>query len=111
MSVVTIKKKYQVVIPQRVRQQIGVRVGDLLEAQAYKGKIVFTPKSMVDRALAEGLDDLKKAASTGPLPVPPKCWPLSKARVGNPSGELRATFDEVAPNRSLPGFSPGFFLT
>jgi bifunctional DNA-binding transcriptional regulator/antitoxin component of YhaV-PrlF toxin-antitoxin module len=60
MSIVTIKKKYQVVIPQRGRQQIRVRVGDLLEAQAYKGKIVFTPKSMVDRALAEGLDDLKK---------------------------------------------------
>ena len=110
MSVVMIKKKYQVVIPQRVRQQIGVRVGDLLEAQAYKGKIGFTPKSMVDRALAEGLDDLKKGRVHG-LPVPPKCWPLSKARVGNPSGELRATFDEVAPNRSLPGFSPGFFLT
>ena len=65
MSVVTIKKKYQVVIPQRGRQQIGVRVGDLLEAQAYKGKIVFTPKSMVDRALAEGLDDLKKGRVHG----------------------------------------------
>jgi bifunctional DNA-binding transcriptional regulator/antitoxin component of YhaV-PrlF toxin-antitoxin module len=62
-----IKKKYQVVIPQRVRQQIGVRVGDLLEAQAYKGKIVFTPKSMVDRALAEGLDDLEKGRVHGPF--------------------------------------------
>ena len=67
MSVVTIKKKYQVVIPQRVRQQIGVRVGDLLEAQAYKGKIVFTPKSIVGRALAEGLDDLKKGRVHGPF--------------------------------------------
>jgi len=62
-----IKKKYQIVIPQRVRQQIGVRVGDLLEAQAYKGKIGFTPKSMVDRALAEGLDDLKKGRVHGPF--------------------------------------------
>jgi hypothetical protein len=50
-----------------VRQQIGVRVRDLLEAQAYKGKIVFTPKSMVDRALAEGLDDLKKGRVHGPF--------------------------------------------
>ena len=60
MPIVTIKNKYQVVIPQRVRKQVGVRIGDVLEAQADKGKIVFTPKSIVDRALAEGLDDLKK---------------------------------------------------
>ena len=53
MPIVTIKNKYQVVIPQRVREQVGVRIGDLLEAQADKGKIVFTPKSIVDRALAE----------------------------------------------------------
>src|SRR5438270_679235 len=57
MSIVTIKNKYQVVIPQRVREQVGVRIGDLLEAQADKGKIVFTPKSIVDRALAEGIVD------------------------------------------------------
>ena len=43
-----------------MREQIGVRVGDLLETEADKGKIVFTLKSIVDRALAEGLDDLKK---------------------------------------------------
>ena len=67
MPIVTIKNKYQVVIPQRVREQVGVRVGDLLEAHADKGKIVFTPKSIVDRALAEGLDDLKKGRVHGPF--------------------------------------------
>ena len=67
MPIVTIKNKYQVVIPQRVREQVGVRIGDLLEAQADKGKIVFTPKSIVDRALAEGLDDLKKGRVHGPF--------------------------------------------
>ena len=67
MPIVTIQKKYQVVIPQRVREQVGVRVGDLLEAQADKGQIVFTPKSIVDRALAEGLDDRKKGSVHGPV--------------------------------------------
>jgi len=67
MAIVTIKNKYQVVIPQRVREQVGVRVGDLLEAEADNGKIVFTPKSIVDRALAEGLDDLKKGRVHGPF--------------------------------------------
>jgi AbrB family looped-hinge helix DNA binding protein len=67
MPIVTIKNKYQVVIPQGVRKQVGVRIGDVLEAQADKGKIVFTPKSIVDRALAEGLDDLKKGRVHGPF--------------------------------------------
>jgi AbrB family looped-hinge helix DNA binding protein len=67
MAIVTIKNKYQVVIPQRVREQVGVQVGDLLEAQVDKGKIVFTPKSIVDRAIAEGLDDIKKGRVHGPF--------------------------------------------
>jgi AbrB family looped-hinge helix DNA binding protein len=67
MSLVTIKNKYQVVIPQRVREQVGLRVGDLLEAQVDKGKIVFTPKSIVDRAVTEGLDDIKKGRVHGPF--------------------------------------------
>jgi len=40
----------------------------------------------------------RRAAFTGLSLVPPKCSPLSKARVGNPSGELRTTVDEVALN-------------
>jgi len=57
MSIVTVKNKYQVVIPQRVREQIGVAVGDILEAKVERGKITLTPKSVVDRAIAEGLED------------------------------------------------------
>ena len=37
MTFVTVKNKYQVVIPLRVRQQIGVVIGDVLEAKAGKG--------------------------------------------------------------------------
>jgi hypothetical protein len=31
------------------------------------GKITFTPKSAVDRAIAEGLDDIKKGRVYGPF--------------------------------------------
>ena len=51
MAIVTVKNKYQVVIPQSVRERAGVKVGDLLEAKAEKGKITFTPKAVVDRDL------------------------------------------------------------
>lgn len=49
MSIVRIKAKYQVVIPANVRDEIGVKIGDLFEAKAERGKITLTPKSLVDR--------------------------------------------------------------
>ena len=67
MSIVTVKNKYQVVIPQRVREQIGVAVGDILEAKVERGKITLTPKSVVDRAIAEGLEDVRKGRVRGPF--------------------------------------------
>jgi AbrB family looped-hinge helix DNA binding protein len=66
MSVVTVKNKYQVVIPQNIRRQLPLEVGDLLEASVKNGKITLTPKSLVDRHLAEGLADLRHGRSHGP---------------------------------------------
>ena len=66
MQLVTVKTKYQIVIPRAIREQAGVGIGDLLEAKVEKGKITFSPKSVLDRHLAEGLDDLKKGRSHGP---------------------------------------------
>ena len=67
MAIVTVKKKYQVVIPQSVREQMGVGVGDILEAGVERGKITFTPKSIVDRGIAESLAEFKEGRSYGPL--------------------------------------------
>jgi AbrB family looped-hinge helix DNA binding protein len=67
MSLVTVKNKYQVVIPASVRRRISVKVGDLLEAKAERGKITFTPKAIVDRAIAEGLEDIRKGRVYGPF--------------------------------------------
>jgi AbrB family looped-hinge helix DNA binding protein len=67
MAIVTVKNKFQVVIPQRVREQIGVAVGDILEARVERGKITLTPKSIVDRAIAEGLKDVRKGRVRGPF--------------------------------------------
>jgi AbrB family looped-hinge helix DNA binding protein len=67
MSIVTVKNKYQIVIPQRVREQIGVAVGDILEAKVERGRITLTPKVMVDRAILEGLEDVRKGRVRGPF--------------------------------------------
>jgi AbrB family looped-hinge helix DNA binding protein len=66
MPLVSVKNKFQVVIPQSVRDQVGLNVGDLLEAKVERGKITFTPKSVVDRSIAEGLEDIRKGRVHGP---------------------------------------------
>jgi AbrB family looped-hinge helix DNA binding protein len=66
MSVVAVKNKYQVVIPQNVRRQLPLEVGDLLEAKVEDGRITLTPKSLVDRHVAEGLEDLRHGRTHGP---------------------------------------------
>jgi AbrB family looped-hinge helix DNA binding protein len=67
MALVSVKNKYQVVIPQNVREKIGLNVGDLLEAKAEHGKITFTPKPAVDRSIAESLADFKEGRTYGPF--------------------------------------------
>lgn len=67
MPFVMVKKKYQVVIPVGVRRKLGIEVGDLLEAKSERGKITFTPKSVIDRGIMESLGDFKKGRSYGPF--------------------------------------------
>ncbi len=55
MSIVTVKNKYQVVIPRRVREKLGIARGDFLEAKAQRGKVVYTPKAILDRDAATGV--------------------------------------------------------
>ncbi len=67
MAIVTVNSKYQILIPRSVREEAGVSVGDVFEAKAHKGTIVFELKSDLDRALAEGLADVKAGRVSGPF--------------------------------------------
>lgn len=67
MALVAVKNKYQVVIPRHIRDAVGVEVGDLREAKVEAGKITFTPKSVVDRGVAESLADFEAGRSFGPF--------------------------------------------
>jgi bifunctional DNA-binding transcriptional regulator/antitoxin component of YhaV-PrlF toxin-antitoxin module len=67
MALVSVKNKFQIVIPRTVRMKIGVNVGDILEAAVVRGKITFTPKSLVDRGIAESLTDFKEGRAFGPF--------------------------------------------
>jgi len=87
MPLVKVKSKYQVTLPDAVRRQVRVGVGDLLEAKVDRGKITLTPKlvidrskfataddeytpaqrSVIDREIAKGLEDFKKGRFYGPF--------------------------------------------
>ena len=67
MPLVRVKTKYQVTLPDAVRRQLAVGVGDLLEAKVERGKITLTPKSVVDRGIAEGLEDFRQGRFIGPF--------------------------------------------
>ena len=67
MQFVAVKNKFQIVIPQALREEAGVHVGDILEAKVERGKITFTPKSVVDRGIAESLADFKAGRSFRPF--------------------------------------------
>jgi AbrB family looped-hinge helix DNA binding protein len=66
MSIVRVQKRGQVTLPTRLRARVGITDGDLLEAKFERGKITLAPKSMVDREIAEGLEDVKKGRTHGP---------------------------------------------
>ena len=42
MSLVSVKNKFQVVIPQGLREPPGINRGDILEAKLERGKLTYT---------------------------------------------------------------------
>lgn len=67
MPLVKIKAKYQVTLPAAVRKKAGLAVGDLLEAEVKGKKITLTPKSIIDREIALGLENFKQGRFIGPF--------------------------------------------
>lgn len=43
MSTITVSPKYQVVIPKRIREELGLRPGQKLQAILYDGRIELIP--------------------------------------------------------------------
>jgi AbrB family looped-hinge helix DNA binding protein len=66
MPLVRVKQKFQVTIPDDVRKQAGLEVGDFLEASTKGNVITLKPKTIVDRhpeidaRLREALKDIKE---------------------------------------------------
>jgi len=67
MALVKIKEKYQVTLPAALREKAGIEVGDLLEAKVEGKKITLTPKSVLDRELAQAFKEIEQKKTFGPF--------------------------------------------
>jgi AbrB family looped-hinge helix DNA binding protein len=56
-TLVRIHRKGQMTLPSRLRSAVGVAEGDLVEASVQRGKIVLTPKLVIDRSQFPTADD------------------------------------------------------
>jgi AbrB family looped-hinge helix DNA binding protein len=58
MAVVTVSPKYQVVIPQRIREALGLRPGQKIEAIQYLDRVEFIPVRPIRemRGFLKGID-------------------------------------------------------
>ncbi|HUU13610.1 MAG TPA: AbrB/MazE/SpoVT family DNA-binding domain-containing protein [Terriglobia bacterium] len=58
MDTVKVSPKYQVVIPRRVRRELGIRPGQRIRVLLYQGRLEFIPlKNMKKmRGFLEGID-------------------------------------------------------
>jgi AbrB family looped-hinge helix DNA binding protein len=67
MPLVTVKSKFQVTLPSKLRETVAIHEGDLLEATVVGDGILLRPKAVVDRgAVAAELATVLDDAATAP---------------------------------------------
>ncbi len=57
----------QVVIPKKLHDRLGLKAGDYLEVSLERDRLVFAPKALIDKRIAEGLRDLRAGRTLGPF--------------------------------------------
>lgn len=111
-TLVRIHRKGQMTLPSRLRTAIGIADGDLVEASVHRGKILLTPKLVVDRSkfpnaddeytpaqrriidarLDESEEDLKKGRTAGP-------FNSAREMIAHMKGELKKRAASSKPKR------------
>jgi AbrB family looped-hinge helix DNA binding protein len=49
ITLVRVKEKAQVTLPDKFRRKLGINCGDYLEVEIKKNKMIFTPKILIDK--------------------------------------------------------------
>jgi AbrB family looped-hinge helix DNA binding protein len=107
MPIVTVKNKYQIVIPQALREELGIHCGDVLEVRVERGRLTYTPKTVIDRipeSKAERERFFKKLQDEAPAWLK-ESWAASKRR-GTDKLTMREINEEVSASRRANGKKP-----
>ena len=66
-SAVKVGVSRQVAIPKKLHDQLGLTPGDYLEIVLRGGKLILTPKQLIDKRLGEAEDDVRHGRVLGPF--------------------------------------------
>jgi AbrB family looped-hinge helix DNA binding protein len=66
-AVVKIGVSRQVAIPKRLHDQLGLAPGDYLQVELEGDRLILTPKALIEKRLAEGLEDIRQGRLHGPF--------------------------------------------
>lgn len=67
MAAIKLGASRQVAIPKKIHDQLRLRPGDYLEIEVNRGKLILTPKTLIDKRIEEGLEDVHKGRVHGPF--------------------------------------------
>jgi AbrB family looped-hinge helix DNA binding protein len=67
LAVVKIGVSRQVAIPKKLHDQLGLAPGDYLQVEVEGDRLILTPKALIEKRLAESLDDIREGRVHGPF--------------------------------------------
>lgn len=67
VRVVKIGVSRQVAIPKKLHDELGLAPGDYLQVELQEGRLILTPKALIEKRLAEGLEDFRQGRVHGPF--------------------------------------------
>ena len=67
MAAVKVGVSRQVAIPKKLHDELGLSPGDYLEIELRGGKLILTPKQLIDKRLELAEDDVRHGRVLGPF--------------------------------------------
>jgi AbrB family looped-hinge helix DNA binding protein len=67
MPAVKVGVSRQIVIPKKFYDKLGLTPGAYLEVELRDDKLILTPKELIEKRLAEGLNDIEEGRFIGPF--------------------------------------------
>lgn len=65
--IVKIGVSRQVAIPKKLHDELGLAPGDYLQIEREGDRLILTPKALIEKRLAESLDDIREGRVHGPF--------------------------------------------